>query len=55
MVKLVNFDAETLSSSLEGTQPRPKWVLCLALLVSISIILHFSAAIFSEIIALHHC
>ena len=24
MTKLVNFDAETLSSSLEGTQPRPR-------------------------------
>ena len=32
MVKLVNFDAETLSSSIKDTQPRPEWVLRLALL-----------------------
>ena len=32
MVKLVNFDAETLSSSPNGTQPRPEWALGLALL-----------------------
>ena len=32
MVKLVNFDAETLSSSLKDTQPRPEWALGLALL-----------------------
>ena len=30
MVKLVNFYAETLSSSLEGTQPRSEWALGLA-------------------------
>ena len=55
MVKLVTFDAETLSSSQEGTQPHPKWVLCPALLAQYLLILHFSVAIFSEIIALHHC
>ena len=32
MVKLVNFDAETLSSNLEYTQPGPEWALELALL-----------------------
>ena len=32
MVKLVNFDAETLSSSLEDTKPRPKWALDIAIL-----------------------
>ena len=32
MVKLVNFDAETLSSSLEDTQPRPEWALNFTLL-----------------------
>ena len=32
MVKLVNFDAETLSSSIKDTQPRPEWALRLALL-----------------------
>ena len=30
MTKLVNFDAETLSSSLEGTQPHSEWLLGLA-------------------------
>ena len=32
MVKLVNFDAETLSSSLKDTKPRHEWALGLALL-----------------------
>ena len=40
MTKLVNFDAETLNSSLEGTHPCPKWVLCLALLAQY---LHYSS------------
>ena len=30
MTKLVNFDAEILSYSLEDTQPRPEWALGLA-------------------------
>ena len=51
MVKLVNFDAETLSSSLEGTQPRPKWVLCLALLAQY---LHHSS-LFSCNFFRNHC
>ena len=32
MVKLVNFDTETLSSSLKDTQPRPELALGLTLL-----------------------
>ena len=32
MVKLVNFDPETLSFSLKDTQPRPEWALGIALL-----------------------
>ena len=42
MTKLANFDAETLSSSLEGTQ---QWALNFALWLTI----------YPELIALHHC
>ena len=57
MTNLVNFDAETLSSSLKGTQPAQVKSGCYVLLfwLSISIILHFSVTIFSELIAMQHC
>ena len=47
MAKLMNFDAETLSSSLEDTRPRPRvGVKFLHFWLSSSNIFHFSAAIF---------